>query len=179
MQVRGALVSRKLVVATALLSLLSLVACSRGGLSRHFRPAAEEALSKLRAAGEARSTQAVEQADAAVTAARGKADNSSDLKTADVLDWYSILVHRHDVKRTENWRKLCDTETQLYLDGKHDGSTEVWSGGSGDGSVTVTHGACAQAVFQMMKQDCEQLVATRGFKPSDCELLQSTAVVAK
>jgi hypothetical protein len=153
------------------MALLLGVACSRGGLSREFRNAAKQAQQKLRSAGEAGGG-AVTDADIAVTAAKAKTKTSPDLKTAEVLDWYAILLHRQNLERTANWRKICDSELQLWLDGKDAGSAEVWQGYKFE-PVAVARGDCQKAAYQMMREDCEQFTARRSVRPSDCSLLQA------
>ena len=161
-----------------ILVLLLCVACNRSGLSRPFRQAARDAQEKLHAAGESWGKETVESADAAVQIAKTKVHTNADLKASNVLDWYAILLHRHDLQRTENWRKLCGTEVELYLSGRDNGSTELWNGYKYE-NVGVTRGACEQGVVQMMKQDCDNLIATRNFRPSDCSLLQASSDPAK
>lgn len=163
---------RTCAVITAFIALLLCVGCNHGGLSGPFRDAAQDALHKLRAAGETRSDETLAASDVAVRKAHKKTRTYADMKAASVLDWYSILVHRYDQQRTQNWRKICDTEVELYLDGKQQGSTSIWNG-SNYQPVAVARGACEQAAFQMMKQDCDELIATRGLKPSDCSTLEA------
>jgi hypothetical protein len=97
------------------------------------------------------------------------------LKVAEVLAWYSIVLHRHDVRRTENWRNICNAELQAYFTGEEQHAAEIWGGDKSE-RISVRRGACEQAALQMMKQDCDRLIATRNFRPSDCEFVESAPV---
>ncbi len=154
--------------------LLVAVGCNRSGLSRSFRSEANPALDLIHQAEQKQTREAIDAADSAVQKARAKASNNLDMKTADVLGWYDILLHRRDFARTENWRKLCDVEVKLYFTGKDSGSAEQVNGYD-HSTVTVRRGACEQAAFTMMKQDCEELVARGSIKPSECQPASTTA----
>ena len=147
--------------------LLLATGCNRSGLSRSFRSEAGTTLKLIHQAEQQQSRESIAAADTAVQSARAKAENNLDMKTADVLGWYDILLHRHDFQRTQNWRTLCDVEVQLYLAGENSRSAEVWNGYKWE-STAVTRGACEQAAFAMMKQDCEELVARRSIRASEC-----------
>ncbi|MFB3813057.1 MAG: hypothetical protein ACE14L_03015 [Terriglobales bacterium] len=154
-----------------------LPACNRGGHSRKFRNAAEEALKSLRAANNTESASALEQAEAAIAEAKSKITTNQDLHTADVLAWYATLLHRRDRRRTENWRAICDAEVQMLLDAAPTGRARIRGSSAavpeagpaspavappsrlqatsqGHTEVPVNRGDCQAAFFQMLAEDC-------------------------
>jgi hypothetical protein len=108
-----------------------------------------ELVSKAEASG---STFDLAEADRAIGEAKTKMTTKQDVQLTDVLDWYSILLHRRDRERTAVWRQLCAQEVRLYLSGEPEGQIQI-----GTAPVRVTRGACQAAAFHMMAEDCRQM----------------------
>jgi hypothetical protein len=130
-------------------AVLLLAGCDRSGLSSKFRRSAEHAFEVLAKADEAMGPADMTAADQALAETKALAENAADLRMAEALDWYSILVRRRDRERTKDWRQLCAREVQLYLTGDSSGSVRI----SGE-DRRVDRGTCQKSAFQMMNEDC-------------------------
>ena len=129
---------------------LLLLACDHSGLSKEFRKVVEKkAVIALAQADDSPPGASLAAVDAALAEAKPLMQTATDVRMAEVLDWYSILLRRRDRERTKVWRQLCAREVQLYLSGDPSGSVRI-----GEEDRRVDRGACQATVFQMMTEDC-------------------------
>ena len=136
-------------------------ACDRSGLSRPLRKSANRTMELINQAEASGSEADLDAADQGLAETKTKTQNPQDVHLTDVMDWYLIVLHRHNHERTAVWRQLCAEEVRLYLSGEPSGRIQVNAT-----PVLVKRGACQAAAFEMMAEDCRLM----GKPSSSCSL---------